>query len=113
MDSSGQNHTSQVFKPTPKDNNKLSAYDGDQISAEKAWMHYTKELGYASIGAVAVSVQECQSESLTVRLDREPFPEHVSIDFDSRGGKSIDGIAKRLKNAAVSRGWQYQANPEA
>jgi hypothetical protein len=47
--------TSQVFKPTPKDENKLSAYDGDRISAEKAWIHYTRELSLSSCGVVAVT----------------------------------------------------------
>lgn len=93
--------TSQVFKPTAKDDNKLSVYDGDQISAEKAWMHYTKELGHSSSGTLATTVGECRNESLNVRFDGEPFPEHVSIGFESRGDKSIDGIAKRLRNAAI------------
>ena len=36
--------TSQVFKPTPKDAGCLSVYDGDQITAEASWRHYTIEL---------------------------------------------------------------------
>jgi len=31
--------TSQTFKPTPKDEGKLSLYDGDNISAENAFHH--------------------------------------------------------------------------
>jgi len=31
--------TSQVFKPTPKDNHRLSVYDGDQVTALQAWLH--------------------------------------------------------------------------
>lgn len=105
--------TSQVFRPTPKDQNKLSAYDGDRISAEKAWIHYTRELSLSSCGVVAVTIQECEAESLTVHRDGKPFAEHVSIDFTSRGAKSIDGIAKRLRNAAVRRGWQYEPGPDS
>lgn len=48
--------TSQAFKPTPKDRGRLSAYDGDRMTAEKAWRHYTMELGYRSVGVLAVTV---------------------------------------------------------
>ena len=51
--------TSQVFKPSTKDNNELSVYDGDQISADAAWRHYTEDLHLASAGVVAVAVAEC------------------------------------------------------
>ena len=126
---------------------KLSAYDGDRISAEKAWIHYTRQLSLSSCGVVAVTIQECEAESLstvreitvrcslahrgrgqgegaegasvisrmvlTVHRDGKPFPEHVSIDFTSRGAKIIDGIAKRLRNAAMRRDWQYQPGPDS
>lgn len=100
--------TSQVFKPTPKDQNKLSAYDGDRITAQEAWVHYTTALQLNSAGVVAVTAHECHSESLKVDPDGQPFPEHVSIDFSSRGNRSVEAIAKRLKRAAEERGWQYQ-----
>ena len=40
--------TSQVFKPTKKDNNKLSVDDGDLVSAEEAYRTYTEN--YPSAG---------------------------------------------------------------
>ena len=36
--------TSQAFRPTIKDDKKLSVYDNDMITAEKAYEHYTKKL---------------------------------------------------------------------
>ena len=36
--------TSQVFSPTPKDKKKLSVYDGDLITPEEAWAHFTEQL---------------------------------------------------------------------
>jgi hypothetical protein len=33
--------TSQAFRPTPKDRSLLSVYDGDQITPEAAWIHFT------------------------------------------------------------------------
>ena len=52
--------TSQAFKPTPKDNRRLSVYDGDQVTAHRAWSHYTGDLGFTSIGVLAVTVSECR-----------------------------------------------------
>ena len=40
--------TSQAFRPTPKDQNKLSVYDGDQISAEDAWQH-SRQIRFAAL----------------------------------------------------------------
>lgn len=39
--SGGVSVTSQAFRPSPKDEKKLSVYDGDQFSAEESWNHYT------------------------------------------------------------------------
>ena len=102
--------TSQVFKPTAKDNNRLSVYDGDQMTAEDAWGHYTGSLGHSSVGVMAVTVCECQSLNLLVESDPKPFREHVVIKFDGCSGSQIDKKAKHLKRAAESRGWQYQAD---
>ena len=102
--------TSQVFKPTAKDNNRLSVYDGDQMTAEDAWDHYTDELGYSSVGVMAVTVCECESLDLLVEPDPKPFREHVVIKFDGCSGSQIDKKAKHLKKAAESRGWQHQAD---
>src|SRR4051812_45422248 len=68
--------SSQAFRPTPKDQSLLSAYDGDMIPARASWTHYTVELGLSSAGTLAVTVQECMIESLAVRPDPDPFPEH-------------------------------------
>jgi hypothetical protein len=99
--------TSQVFKPTSKDESQLSAYDGDLISAELAWQHYTGTLGFSSVGVVAVSVGECTEQDLPVIPDSEPFPEHVSIDFDSLVDSERHRRAKILKARATSRGWLH------
>ena len=47
--------TSQTFKPTRKDNGRVSVYDGDQISPQAAHEHYAG-LGYQAVGVLAVSV---------------------------------------------------------
>ena len=101
--------TSQVFKPTPKDNRRLSVYDGDQVNAFHAWLHYTTELGFASIGVLAVTVTECEDLELVVEPDPTPFPAHAVIKFDACTASQIEKKAKRLKAAAEARGWLHRA----
>jgi hypothetical protein len=100
--------TSQAFRPTPKDEDRLSTYDGDQIDAKSAWKHYTETLGHASDGALGVSVGECEDLDLRVVPDPEPFPEHVLIDFSEHGRKLIEKRSKKLKSYAEGRGWLFQ-----
>ena len=35
--------TSQAFTPFPKDQGNLSVYDGDQVSPQEAYRHYTEK----------------------------------------------------------------------
>lgn len=101
--------TSQVFRPTPKDDKRLSVYDSDMITAESAWWHFTKELGHRSVGVLAVTVRECQAQELLVSPDAKPFPEHAVIDFSMFGDSEVRKKSKYLKAAAEKRGWQYNA----
>ena len=101
--------SSQAFKPTPKDRGRLSTYDGDRITAENSWRHYVLELGYRSVGVLAVTVGECGARGLAVEADPGPFPEHVVIRFDGCSRSQSVKIAKHLTRAATERGWQYRA----
>jgi len=103
--------TSQVFKPTPKDNKRLSVYNGDLVSAEGSWVHYTNELQFSSVGVLAVTVEECQGQRLPAEPDPNPFPEHAVIRFDGCSASQIKKKAKYLKQHAEARGWQYQDDP--
>lgn len=100
--------TTQAFRPTPKDENKLSAYDGDKIQPKASWEHYTRTLGFSSTGVMAISNAECTAQSLTVNADGITFPEHCSIDFSVLTKKAIEKTAKILAQHAVTRGWLYQ-----
>lgn len=100
--------TSQAFRPTPKDENRLSTYDGDQIAPESAWQHYTTVMKFSSTGVLAVSVAECTSLELPVEPDPEPFPEHVVIDFTAVEKREIEKLAKKLRAKAEVRGWLYR-----
>lgn len=113
--------TSQAFTPTKKDKKRLSVYDGDKITAEDAWKHYVRELELVSIGVLAVTVAECDSQTLPVEPDPDRFPAHAVIKFDNNSNAQIERKAKHLSNAqterkakhlkrlAETRGWQYQA----
>ncbi len=100
--------TSQVFRPTPKDENMLSVDNGDMISAEDAFVRFTSEPNCHSIGVMAVSKEECDQHELPVSEDGEPYPEHCSIDFSGFSKKKVEKIAKFLKTLADRRGWQFQ-----
>lgn len=108
------NPTSQVFKPTRKDNGLLSVYDGDQTSPRDAYEHYTGSppgLGQNAVGVWAVTVAECESLDLTVASDPGPFPEHTLIDFSALSRGMVRYAADELRVLANERGWQYRPNP--
>ena len=101
--------TSQAFRPTPKDQSKLSVYDGDLITPEASWAHYTTFLTCQSAGTMAITVDECTAENLPAQPDPEPFPEHAVIDFSGLTDKEIYKKSKKLQAKAEMRGWLYQA----
>jgi hypothetical protein len=101
--------TSQAFKPTPKDQNLLSVYDGDLMTAEAAWEHFTGR-GLRSVGCLAVTEQECREQGVPARSDPTPFPAHAVIDFTTcESQRAIERTAKRLTVHAVQRAWQHRA----
>lgn len=100
--------TSQVFMPFPKDEGKLSVYDGDQITAADAYEHYTETLGNESHSIWAVTKGE--ADGLDVPASPDPLPaflSHSVIDFTGRTDKDSRKIAKRLKLFALGRGCLY------
>lgn len=100
--------TSQVFKPTPKDDGFLSVYNGEMIEPLGAWEHYNKSLKLPSCGVLAVTVNECETLALPARPDPEPFPEHAVIDFNESTSSEREKKAKTLRHYADKRGWCYR-----
>ena len=98
--------TSQTFKPTPKDEYKLSVYNGEKYSAEESFSHFTNE-GYASAGVLSLQVSECNNEALNVQEDNSPFDGHSYVDFTGQTGSGAEKKAKKLKKYALERGWQH------
>ncbi|MBC3272541.1 MULTISPECIES: hypothetical protein [Pseudomonas] len=100
--------TSQAFSPTPKDDKKLSCYDGDQIDPPNAHDHFVQSLGLRSVGVVAVTVAECGALELPAFPDPEPFKEHAIIDFDGNEKNDIKRKSKILRTIAEERDWLYK-----
>jgi hypothetical protein len=98
---------SQAFRPTPKDQDLLSFDDGTRITAEASWQRHTGPRGLTSIGVMGLTVAECAGECLPVIADGVPDPEHVSVSFDGRTTSQRKTISKRLRDFALTRGWQF------
>ena len=100
--------SSQAFLPFPKDDGKLSTYDGAQISASDSHRHYTQTLDQQSSCVWGVSNSEVTSAGLSSIADPLlNFPSHVLIDFTGHPEKDFRKLAKRLKALALSRGCLY------
>jgi hypothetical protein len=94
-----------AFRPFPKDQGLLSVYDGDLITPEASWGHYTRKLGNSSAGVWAVTVQETESCHLSARSETEgQFPEHAVIDFTGQVEKQQKANSKILAAKAEERG---------
>lgn len=97
--------SSQAFFPFPKDDGKLSVYDGDMITPQDAYNHYTKTLQNESIGVWGVTCLEVQQVGLCSTPDPlDNFPSHALIDFGTTSKNAYRKLAKRLKEYAIKRG---------
>ena len=96
--------TSQAFMPFPKDEGKLSVYDGDQVEAADSYRHYTEVLGNKSDSVWGVSCGEVAGVALTVvSAPLADFPSHSLIDFTGHPEKNFRKLAKKLKAFAIAR----------
>ncbi|MCL2306360.1 MAG: hypothetical protein FWC43_13530, partial [Planctomycetaceae bacterium] len=87
-----------AFRPTKKDEKRLSVSDGTKITPQAVWERFTVTLGYHSCGVLGVTKLECETCNLSV--DEAPVegqPDHMVIDFTPLSSKGdIDRAAKRL-----------------
>lgn len=104
--------SSQAFRPTPKDEGKLSVARGALTTAKGAFEHHTGALGLPSAGTWAVMVVECGQQGLPARPDplsappeKVADPAHAIVDFTGVQSKSqIEAKGARLARCAVDRG---------
>jgi hypothetical protein len=98
--------SSQAFKPFPKDDHKLSVYNGELFSPQASYEHYSPN--YPSAGVLSVTPDECASIGLAAMADNTPFEGHAHIDFGQRHPNACNKLAKLLREKAVQRGWTYK-----
>lgn len=104
--------SSLAFNPTKQHQFKLSTAHGKMISPEAAWERHTQQLGQKSVGVMAVSVAECQTQELPAIHDRYQFEDHVSVDFNGLSNGQRGRKASALREAAQKRDWQFLAGTD-
>jgi hypothetical protein len=104
----GELPTSQVFMPNSEDKGKMSVYDGDQISPEDAYVHYTKVLKKQSHSIWALTKEETDRNNVPASPDPlSDFPSHAIIDFSHMNESAWRKVAKRLKALAIARACRF------
>ena len=92
--------TTQAFKPTTKDENKLSLAHGGMITAQESMDRHRKD-GFKSDGVASLLVAEFQEVDIEPVLDGKPYRDHVSAPFDPNWPrKTVENKAKALKAKA-------------
>lgn len=101
--------SSQAFKPTLKDEGKLSTARAAKTTPEAAFVHHTDTLGLQSAGTWAVSVEEIEATPVPLEAYGDPVteptvdPAHAFIEYpDDR--KLVETKAKILRAKARDRG---------
>jgi len=90
--------TSQAFRPTPKDENQLSADNGDKISAGDAWMRFSAQPECSSAGVMAVSQGECLACAVHVVVRTEFHTSSIAIWTSRHSGGT--------KPTRLARSWR-------
>jgi hypothetical protein len=103
--------SSQAFRPTPKDNGKLSVARGSLTTPAASYELHTAQLGLGSAGTWAVTVGECREQALRVIPDpltsppeKVADPAHALVDFTPHSKNQAEGRGARLARKAVDRG---------
>lgn len=110
MSSQAFEATSAAFTPTPKDDKKLSVYNGEKFSAKEAFDHFVAE--YTSTGVLSVTVDEVNTVGLSAHEDNNPFDGHAYIDYSTCASQGqLKAKAKLLKKKALDRGWTHFVRP--
>lgn len=107
----------QAFRPTKKDESKLSVSRSALTTAKAAFELYTQKLELASFGVWAISVGECGAEGLAVLSDplesppsKVADPSHAVVDFSGISNSQADARGLRLRRRATERGCLYSPN---
>lgn len=99
------------FKPTPKDDGKLSVDRSSIFSPAQSYDLHTNAKGLQSVGTYGLTVSEFKEEAVPCHADPIPAtntevgnPAHAVGDFNAHSSGKQKTIAKRLKQKALARG---------
>ena len=108
--------SSQPFRPTDKDGNKLSVDRSHLTSAQASYELFVGN-GYESDAVYGLSVGEfdeenlpCISDPLQSNEQIQANPAHAYADYSAHGTNKQKNIAKRLKKKAIDRGILHPLN---
>lgn len=110
----GERITSQLFKPTRKDEGRLSADRGSKVSCDVAYETHRSN-GHPSDGVYAVTVGEVRDEAKLTSYD-DPQPEkpaHAYVDMTGLTNRQADAAAGLLRDLAVGRGCLHPPDEDA
>jgi hypothetical protein len=104
--------TSQAFRPTKKDTDRLSVSCSSRTNAEGAYALHTGAKGLQSVGTWGVTVGEYQDHQLRSYYDPitsppEPVPDdaHCYVDYSTLPSKSaIEAVGALVARIATARG---------
>lgn len=101
--------TSQAFKPTSKDNGKLSVVVSTAMTAKMAYIYHTQQ-ELDSVGTYQVTVGEvrdCGLRSVDDSALPSSFLGHAYIDYRGASNKEIERSSKELRTRAMMHGIQF------
>lgn len=111
--------SSQAFRPTPKDQKKLSSARESKVSVEENFREFTEDFNLASVGVWAVSVGEAEDQTIQAVYDENssstPTPcltGHASLDFTAVSNNQVKRIGGKLRDRAENRGLQHPSAAE-
>ena len=100
--------TSLAFRPSKKDEGRLSVARGSLATPEQAFLHHTSTLKLDAVGTWSFTVEEASAAGLKSYADPittdPPDPAHAIVDFRGLSNTKQELAAKRLKRAADARG---------
>lgn len=106
--------TSQAFRPTPKDQKKLSTNRESLISPQEAYELHTEQKKLYSAGVWGITVAEVL-ENGELKIQEDPIKDpviddsHCLIDFSQISSESqIKSVGSKLSEKARNRGSLYR-----
>lgn len=99
----GQRITSQAFRPTKKDEGRLSVDRSAKTTCADSYSNHLA-LGLRTIAVYGVTVGEVIASNCAVMDDPQPDKgAHAFVEFDGLSKSQTDAVAGRLKDFAVAR----------